>query len=59
MDDCRMRENTRVLGMGMQSLDGTANPQEKGEATVMFMDAMRNLAAYNNTIYNRASKESK
>ena len=59
MDDCRMRENTRVLGMGMQSLDGTANPQEKGEATVMFMDAMRNLAAYNNTIYSRASKDAK
>jgi hypothetical protein len=59
MDDCRMRENTRVLGMGMQSLDGAANPQEKGEATVMFMDAMRNLAAYNNTIYQRVAKEAK
>lgn len=59
MDDCRLRENTRVLGMGMQSLDGAANPQEKGEATVMFMDAMRNLAAYNNTIYQRAAKEAK
>jgi hypothetical protein len=59
MDDCRMRENTRVLGMGMQSLDGQNNPQEKGEATVMFMDAMRNLAAYNNTIYSRVSKEGK
>lgn len=47
MVDCRLRENTRVLGMGMQSLDGGANPQEKGEATVMFMDAMRGLAAYN------------
>jgi hypothetical protein len=59
MDDCRMRENTRVLGMGMQSLDGASNPQEKGEATVMFMDAMRNLAAYNNSIYSRASKDGK
>jgi hypothetical protein len=59
MDDCRMRENTRVLGMGMQSLDGAVNPQEKGEATVMFMDAMRNLASYNNTIYQRVVKENK
>jgi hypothetical protein len=59
MDDCRMRENTRVLGMGMQSLDGGANPQEKGEATVMFMDAMRGLAAYNKTIIDKTMKESK
>jgi hypothetical protein len=59
MDDCRMRENTRVLGMGMQSLDGAANPQEKGEATVMFMDAMRGLAAYNRTLIDKATKESK
>ncbi len=59
MDDCRLRENTRVLGMGMQSLDGAANPQEKGEATVMFMDAMRALASYNATIYNRVAKENK
>ncbi len=51
MLDCRLRENTRVLGMGMQSLDGTANPQEKGEATVMFMDSMRQLAEYNRTLY--------
>ena len=57
MDDCRMRENTRVLGMGMQSLDGAANPQEKGEATVMFMDAMRGLAAYNNQIIGKVTKE--
>lgn len=56
MDDCRMRENTRVLGMGMQSLDGGANPQEKGEATVMFMDAMRGLAAYNNQLISNAVK---
>ena len=59
MDDCRMRENTRVLGMGMQSLDGAANPQEKGEATVMFMDAMRGLAAYNNQIIGKVTKENK
>lgn len=59
MDDCRLRENTRVLGMGMQSLDGAANPQEKGEATVMFMDAMRALSDYNKTIYQRVQKEAK
>lgn len=59
MDDCRLRENTRVLGMGMQSLDGAADPQEKGEAKVMFMDAMRALAAYNATIYQRVAKENK
>ena len=51
MLDCRLRENTRVLGMGMQSLDGGANPQEKGEATVMFMDAMRALSEYNKSLY--------
>lgn len=56
MDDCRMRENTRVLGMGMQSLDGAANPQEKGEATVMFMDAMRGLAAYNQSLVQANTK---
>jgi hypothetical protein len=47
MADCRLRENTRVLGMAMQSLDGAANPQEKAEVTVMFMDAVRALGAYN------------
>jgi len=57
MVDCRLRENTRVLGMGMQSLDGAANPLEKGEATVMFMDAMRALAAYNKTIYQAEVKK--
>lgn len=46
MVDCRLRENTRVLGMAMQSVDGAANPQEKGELTVMFMDAARALAGY-------------
>lgn len=46
MVDCRLRENVRVIGMAMQSLDGTANPQEKGEATVMFMDALRALSGY-------------
>ena len=50
MADCRLRENTRVIGMAMQSIDGGANPQERGEAMVMFMDALRGLAAYNNQI---------
>ena len=59
MADCRLRENARVLGMGMQSLDGAANPQEKGELTVLFMDAMRGLAAYNNTIINAEVKQEK
>ena len=47
MADCRLRENTRVLGMAMQSVDGGANPKEKGELMVIFMDAARGLAAYN------------
>ena len=51
MVDCRLRENLRVIGMAMQSLDGAANPQEKGEATVMFMDDMRALHQYNQTLY--------
>ena len=59
MADCRLRENARVLGMGMQSLDGAANPQEKGELTVLFMDAMRGLAAYNNTIIANEVKQEK
>jgi hypothetical protein len=50
MVDCRLRENTRVLGMAMQSLDGAANPQEKGELLVMFMDSARALAGYNDKI---------
>ena len=50
MADCRLRENTRVIGMAMQSIDGGANPQERGEAMVMFMDALRGLSAYNNQI---------
>jgi hypothetical protein len=59
MDDCRLRENTRVIGMGMQSIDGNTHPAEKGEAMVMFMDAMRGLAQYNNTIYSRTNSDSK
>jgi hypothetical protein len=59
MDDCRIRENTRVLGMAMQSIDGAANPQERGEVTVMFMDAVRGLSAYNRQIIDRAVKENK
>ena len=50
MVDCRLRENLRVIGMAMQSLDGAANPQEKGEATVMFMDDLRMLHRYNQKI---------
>ena len=50
MVDCRLRENLRVIGMAMQSLDGAANPQEKGEATVMFMDDLRVLHRYNQKI---------
>lgn len=59
MVDCRLRENTRVLGMGMQSLDGAADPQEKGEAKVMFMDAMRALSAYNKQLYQAEVKQAK
>jgi hypothetical protein len=59
MADCRLRENTRVIGMAMQSLDGAANPQEKGEITVMFMDAVRGLAAYNNQIIAEEVKQPK
>ncbi len=59
MADCRLRENTRVLGMGMQSIDGGANPQEKGETMVMFMDAMRGLAAYNNKLIAAETGEKK
>jgi len=51
MVDCRLRENTRVLGMAMQSVDSGANPQEKGELMVMFMDAARALSEYNKSIY--------
>jgi hypothetical protein len=59
MADCRLRENTRVLGMAMQSLDGTANPQEKAEVTVMFMDAVRGLAQYNAQIVSEEVKAKK
>jgi hypothetical protein len=45
--DCVVRENVRVIGMAMQSLDGGAYPQEKGEATVLFMEALRGLADMN------------
>lgn len=47
MVDCRVRENVRVTGMAMQSVDGGAYPQEKGELMVMFMDSVRGLAAIN------------
>lgn len=57
MADCRLRENARVLGMAMQSVDSAANPQEKGELMVMFMDAARGLAAYNNQIISQEVKK--
>lgn len=41
---CVLRENIRVTGMAMQSLDGAAHPQEKGALLVMMMDQMRGLA---------------
>jgi hypothetical protein len=50
MVDCRLRENSRVLGMAYQSFDGAANPQEKGEVMVMFLDSLRLLAGYNDKI---------
>lgn len=42
---CVLRENIRVTGMAMQSLDGVAHPQEKGALLVMMMDQMKGLAA--------------
>lgn len=59
MVDCRLRENTRVLGMAMQSIDGGANPQERGEVTVLFMDAVRGLAAYNQQLLGEEVKPKK
>jgi hypothetical protein len=49
---CVVRENTRVLGMAMQSLDGAVYPQQKGELMVLMMDAARGLAAMNAQIIN-------
>ena len=57
MDDCRLRENTRVLGMAMQSVDGNANPAQRAELMSLFMDAARGLAAYNRQILQNAVKE--
>lgn len=55
---CVVRENVRVIGMAMQSLDGAANPQEKGEVMVLFMDSVRGLAAMNAKLLNtEASKK--
>lgn len=47
---CVVRENVRVIGMAMQSLDGAVYPQEKGELMIMMMDAARGLAAMNQAI---------
>jgi hypothetical protein len=49
---CVLRENIRVTGMAMQSLDGATNPQEKGALLVMMMDQMRGLAAMSAEIIN-------
>jgi hypothetical protein len=54
--DSVVRENVRVIGMAMQSLDGTAYPQEKAEATVMFMDALRGLASMNARFVDKEAK---
>lgn len=47
---CVVRENVRVIGMAMQSLDGAAYPQEKGELMLLMMDAVRGLGAMNSAI---------
>lgn len=59
MVDCRLRENTRVLGMAMQSLDGDKHPAQKGELMEMFMKAARGLSAYNDKILSEEMKEAK
>lgn len=56
---CVVRENTRVLGMAMQSLDGVAYPQQKGELMIMMMDAARGLAAMNMMLINEHVKAPK
>ena len=40
---CVLRENIRVTGMAMQSLDGAAYPKEKEEIRLMMMDQLRGL----------------
>jgi hypothetical protein len=44
---CVVRENVRVIGMAMQSLDGAVYPQEKGELMILMMDAVRGLGSMN------------
>jgi len=53
---CVVRENVRVIGMAMQSLDGAAHPQEKGELMILMMDAVRGLGAMNDAIINKEVK---
>ena len=53
---CVVRENVRVIGMAMQSLDGAAHPQEKGELMILMMDAVRGLGAMNTLIINKEVK---
>lgn len=47
---CVVRENVRVIGMAMQSLDGAAFPGEKAELMQMMMNAVRGLGAMNDAI---------
>lgn len=56
---CVVRENVRVIGMAMQSLDGAAHPQEKGELMILMMDAVRGLGAMNQAIISKEVKAPK
>ena len=56
---CVVRENVRVIGMAMQSIDNNVNPQQKGEAMVMFMDSLRGLAAMNKQLLDEHVKAPK
>jgi len=56
---CVVRENVRVIGMAMQSLDGAAHPQEKGELMILMMDAVRGLGAMNDAIISKEVKAPK
>jgi hypothetical protein len=45
--------------MAMQSLDGAAHPQEKGELMILMMDAVRGLGAMNQAIISKEVKAPK
>jgi hypothetical protein len=47
---CVVRENVRVIGMAMQSLDGNLFANEKAELMQLMMDAVRGLGAMNAAI---------